>query len=294
VIVFVLALVFFITPALLGGGRVMMIAVLIEQQVRETLNWPFAAALRPCCWRATLVVYALAQRFMRPGASVMTGGRRPLVAACSAIYIFLMLPLPGGFPDLAQFGAYMAVRAAGLSWQCTSAIRDRMDRCHGALVYIGWRRRCWRWRSACRSVFQPGARHSSSAAALPTHRHGAGSSCPPSFLSVSSTAVRQTEAESANGMPGGRHTVLALPFVVLVMVGRACAISTAARGRRRKGWVPAARRTLARITLPLLRPSLVSGGAAGFHHPRSTRSWCAVRAVPSGRTDEHLTVTKMI
>jgi ABC-type spermidine/putrescine transport system permease subunit I len=66
VIVFVLALGFFITPALLGGGRVMMIAVLIEQQVRETLNWPFAAALSAVLLAATLVVYALAQRFMRP------------------------------------------------------------------------------------------------------------------------------------------------------------------------------------------------------------------------------------
>jgi len=66
VIVFVLALGFFITPALLGGGRVMMIAVLIEQQVRETLNWPFAAALSAVLLAATLAVYALAQRFMRP------------------------------------------------------------------------------------------------------------------------------------------------------------------------------------------------------------------------------------
>jgi ABC-type spermidine/putrescine transport system permease subunit I len=68
VIVFVLSLGFFITPALLGGGRVMMIAVLIEQQVRETLNWPFAAALSAVLLTATLAVYALAQRFMRPAA----------------------------------------------------------------------------------------------------------------------------------------------------------------------------------------------------------------------------------
>jgi ABC-type spermidine/putrescine transport system permease subunit I len=65
VIVFVLALGFFITPALLGGGRVIMIAVLIEQQVRETLNWPFAAALSAVLLTATLLVYALAQRFAR-------------------------------------------------------------------------------------------------------------------------------------------------------------------------------------------------------------------------------------
>jgi ABC-type spermidine/putrescine transport system permease subunit I len=65
VLVFVLSLGFFITPALLGGGRVMMIAVLIEQQVRETLNWPFAAALAFVLLAFTLAVYALAQRFTR-------------------------------------------------------------------------------------------------------------------------------------------------------------------------------------------------------------------------------------
>jgi ABC-type spermidine/putrescine transport system permease subunit I len=65
VLVFVLSLGFFITPALLGGGRVIMISVLIEQQVRETLNWPFAAALSAVLLTATLAVYALAQRFAR-------------------------------------------------------------------------------------------------------------------------------------------------------------------------------------------------------------------------------------
>ena len=68
VIVFVLSLGFFITPALLGGGRVIMIAVLIEQQVREALNWPFASALSAVLLVATFVVYALAQRVTQPGA----------------------------------------------------------------------------------------------------------------------------------------------------------------------------------------------------------------------------------
>ena len=65
VLVFVLSLGFFITPALLGGGRVMMIAVLIEQQVREALNWPFAAALSAVLRVFTFAVYALAQRLTR-------------------------------------------------------------------------------------------------------------------------------------------------------------------------------------------------------------------------------------
>ena len=60
---FVLSLGFFITPALLGGGKVMMVAVLIEQEVRQTLNWPFAPALSAVLLALTLGVYALAQRF---------------------------------------------------------------------------------------------------------------------------------------------------------------------------------------------------------------------------------------
>ena len=65
-LVFILSLGFFITPALLGGGRVIMIAVLIEQQVREFLNWGFAAALSVVLLVATLVVYGLVQRLLRP------------------------------------------------------------------------------------------------------------------------------------------------------------------------------------------------------------------------------------
>ncbi len=68
VLVFVLALGFFITPALLGGGRVIMISILIEQQVREFLNWPFAGALSAVLLAATLVVYGLLHRFTRAAA----------------------------------------------------------------------------------------------------------------------------------------------------------------------------------------------------------------------------------
>jgi ABC-type spermidine/putrescine transport system permease subunit I len=65
VIVFVLSLGFFITPALLGGGKVMMVAVLIEQEVHQTLNWPMAAALSTVLLALTLGVYSLAHSATR-------------------------------------------------------------------------------------------------------------------------------------------------------------------------------------------------------------------------------------
>lgn len=44
-IVFLTALGFFITPALLGSPQEQMIVTLVSQQVREVLDWPFAAAI---------------------------------------------------------------------------------------------------------------------------------------------------------------------------------------------------------------------------------------------------------
>lgn len=45
ILVFLTALGFFVTPALLGSPQQMMMATLISQQLREVLDWPFAAAL---------------------------------------------------------------------------------------------------------------------------------------------------------------------------------------------------------------------------------------------------------
>jgi len=58
-LVFVVSLGFYITPALLGGGKVLMFAMVIEQQVREFLAWNFAGALSVILLAVTLVVFGL-------------------------------------------------------------------------------------------------------------------------------------------------------------------------------------------------------------------------------------------
>jgi ABC-type spermidine/putrescine transport system permease subunit I len=63
-LVFILAVGFYITPALLGGGRVIMIANLIEKQVREFLNWGFAAALSAVLLLAVALIYAGLRRLL--------------------------------------------------------------------------------------------------------------------------------------------------------------------------------------------------------------------------------------
>jgi putative spermidine/putrescine transport system permease protein len=64
-LVYVLSIGFFITPALLGGGKVAMMAVLIEHQVRTFLNWGFASALSAVLLVATLLVYVLLRRLLK-------------------------------------------------------------------------------------------------------------------------------------------------------------------------------------------------------------------------------------
>ncbi|UJW77738.1 ABC transporter permease [Rhizobium sp. SL42] len=56
---FVLALGFYITPALLGGPGSMLMATLIGQQTTVLLDWPFAAALSTVLLAVTLLVVFL-------------------------------------------------------------------------------------------------------------------------------------------------------------------------------------------------------------------------------------------
>ena len=58
---FVLSLGFYITPALDGGPRDLMLSMLIAQQV-DLLNWPYAACLSATLLAATLLIIAVFQR----------------------------------------------------------------------------------------------------------------------------------------------------------------------------------------------------------------------------------------
>jgi len=63
-LVFIVALGFFITPALLGGPKQMMVSNLIEFSVRQVLNWPFAFALANTLLIGTLLLYAIYVRIL--------------------------------------------------------------------------------------------------------------------------------------------------------------------------------------------------------------------------------------
>jgi len=62
--VFIISLGFYITPALLGGPRTLMIPTLVAQQAFELLNWPFAAAISTVLLALTLGIAALFRRLL--------------------------------------------------------------------------------------------------------------------------------------------------------------------------------------------------------------------------------------
>lgn len=65
-IVFILAIGFFITPALMGGPSDLMIAMLIEREVELSQNWPAAALLTLVLLAVTLALYAIYARISDP------------------------------------------------------------------------------------------------------------------------------------------------------------------------------------------------------------------------------------
>ena len=65
ILVFVLNLGFLVTPALLGGGKVLMVAQYIQFGINETLNWGIATALATSLLALVLISLVVASRFIR-------------------------------------------------------------------------------------------------------------------------------------------------------------------------------------------------------------------------------------
>lgn len=72
-ITFILAIGFFVTPALMGGPGDIMIAMLIEREVELTQNWPAAAIMTVVLLTVTLILYGLYNRF----SGALEGGTKP-------------------------------------------------------------------------------------------------------------------------------------------------------------------------------------------------------------------------
>lgn len=65
VLVFIFCLGFFITPALLGGGKTMMVAQYIEFGISETMNWGISTAFATVLLVSVLLSLALMSRYVR-------------------------------------------------------------------------------------------------------------------------------------------------------------------------------------------------------------------------------------
>ena len=72
--VFILAVGFFVTPALLGGRSNIVISMLIENQVNIQVNWPFAAAIAFVLLIITLILFNIANKYL--GIDAIWGGNR--------------------------------------------------------------------------------------------------------------------------------------------------------------------------------------------------------------------------
>ncbi|MER9169391.1 ABC transporter permease subunit [Mesorhizobium australicum] len=66
-LVFIVSLGFFVTPAVLGGNQSPSVVVLVEQHMGVLLNWPMAATLSSLLLAATLLLFAIFNRYVRAG-----------------------------------------------------------------------------------------------------------------------------------------------------------------------------------------------------------------------------------
>jgi ABC-type spermidine/putrescine transport system permease subunit I len=74
-LVFILSLGFFITPALLGGPRDLMASVYIDTQVERLLNWGLATSVSVILLALTLILTAILRRLVKTNTGALVSGR---------------------------------------------------------------------------------------------------------------------------------------------------------------------------------------------------------------------------
>jgi putative spermidine/putrescine transport system permease protein len=75
ILVLIFSLGFYVTPAILGGGRVVMVAQYIAQQISETLRWGLASMLATVLVVAVVVLTIWMGRYLRVGGTIAVKGR---------------------------------------------------------------------------------------------------------------------------------------------------------------------------------------------------------------------------
>jgi putative spermidine/putrescine transport system permease protein len=280
-LVFVIGLGFFLTPALLGAPSGITVAMFIQQQV-DIAAWGVAAAMGVGLLAAALIVYYVFDRAFgvdqlasggvdSAGKGTATGGARSglltlLLGAWSAlVFAFLILPLgyvvlisfspepflsfpPEGFSTQwydeifgdPQWGeaAWLSLRVALLTTVLATVL--------GLLAAIGLVRGSLPGQRLMKAIFM-----------LPL--------IVPVILIAAAIYDLETKLELAGTVRGYAigHTVLALPFTVLICTGALQQTGTQLEEAARS--LGAGRLTaFRRATLPLIMPSVAAAAAIAF------------------------------
>jgi len=191
--------------------------------------------------------------------------RRLLVAACTVIYTFLMLPLVVVFPISLSSAPYMQFPPPGLSIQWYERYLDDPQWIDATVrsLYVGGATAVLALLLGVPLAFSL-ARGRFAGRALVDRLALAPLIVPTIILSVGLYGLfaKLKLIGEWYGLVVA-HTVLALPFVVLVMVAGLRDFDRALE-QAAEGLGAGRLQTLFRITLPLLRPSLVSAGLLAF------------------------------
>ncbi|MEJ8567210.1 ABC transporter permease subunit [Wenzhouxiangellaceae bacterium CH-27] len=306
-LVFLVSLGFFITPALLGGAGDVTFVMLIEQELAQFLNWGVASAMSIVLLVATLVLVALYRFLMRSDARLAGADNRILgllsvlmrsalrsravrrtlgVAGYGAegsvawlrrivalvvravpwlVVGFLVLPLLVIVPLSLSSSPFLEFPPPGITLRWYVQVFSRMDWLGPIAVSV---------RLAL--VVGVGATLLGLLASVALVRGSfpgkgllAGFIVSPMIVPVMVLAVAMQYFMARLGLAGTlsglalSHVVLALPFVVVVLTG---ALQTVDTGLERAAQALGATPFVAfvRVTLPLIRPALLTSGLFAF------------------------------